>query len=287
MKKLLIAVAALGVIAAASYVLAPQVAAQMRARVTPDLNVVIGGSQIGVSIRDLDSDELAKAKLPQPGGALIEDVREGTPAARAGFRDGDIVIEFDGERVRSARHFTRLVQETPAGRTVQATVLRDGTRQTLQVTPEAGGRAFIDIGPRVSRELEARLWRLPGDLRFDFDIDVPRNFETLVSPRRLGATVAGLNSQLAEYFGVKGGVLVSSVESGSPAAQAGLRAGDVITGINGQAVDAVADVSRAVRNARPGDTLELRVTRDRKELTLKATIPDRPREPSTEPVLPV
>lgn len=286
MKKLLIAVAALGVIAAASYVLAPHVAAQVRARVTPDLNVVIGGSQIGVSIRDLNSDELAKAKLPQPGGALIEDVREGTPAARAGFRDGDIVIEFDGERVRSARHFTRLVQETPAGRTVQATVLRDGTRLTLQVTPEAGGRAFIDIGPRVSRELEARLWRLPGELRFDFD--VPRNFETLVSPRRLGATVAGLNSQLAEYFGVtKGGVLVSSVESGSPAAQAGLRAGDVITGINGQTVDAVADVSRAIRNARPGDTLELRVTRDRKELTLKATIPDRPREPSTEPVLPV
>jgi len=61
----------------------------------------------------------------------------------------------------------------------------------------------------------------------------------------------------------------------------------VIIAINGQTVDGVADVSRAVRNARPGDTLELRVTRDRKELTLKATIPDRPREASAEPVLPV
>jgi serine protease Do len=287
MKKPLIAFAALLVVGAALAALAPQAAAQVRARVAPDLNVVIGGSQIGVSIRDLDSDELAKAKLPQPGGALIEDVREGTPAARAGFRDGDIVVEFDGERVRSARHFTRLVQETPAGRTVQATVIRNGTRQTLQVTPETGRRAFIDIGPRVLREIEARRRRLPRDLMFDFDIVVPRDFETLVSPRRLGATIVGLNSQLAEYFGVKRGVLVSSVENRSPAAQAGLRAGDVIIAINGQSVDGVADVSRAVRNARPGDTLELRVTRDRKELTLKATIPDRPREASAEPVLPV
>ena len=74
------------------------------------------GSQIGVSIRDVEDDDAKAAKLPAPGGVVIEEVSEDSPAARAGMKKGDIVVEFDGERVRGVRQFTRLVQET-TGRT--------------------------------------------------------------------------------------------------------------------------------------------------------------------------
>ena len=76
-------------------------------------------SEIGVSVRDLTADEVAKAKLPQAGGVLVEDVRDGSAASRAGLRDGDLIVEFDGERVRSASHLTRLVRESVPGRAVK------------------------------------------------------------------------------------------------------------------------------------------------------------------------
>src|SRR5688500_15466777 len=92
------------------------------------------GSGIGVSVRDLTPQE---SERTEGGGVLLEDIREGTPAARAGFKSGDIVVEFDGERVRSARQFMRLVRETRPGRAVRAVVLRGSARETVTVTPEA------------------------------------------------------------------------------------------------------------------------------------------------------
>ena len=82
------------------------------------------GAQIGVSIRDFNDDELKAGKVTT--GVVIEDVEADSPAQKAGFKAGDIVVEFDGERVRSTRQFTRLVQETVAGRAVTAAVTRDG-----------------------------------------------------------------------------------------------------------------------------------------------------------------
>jgi serine protease Do len=64
-----------------------------------------------VGIRDVTTDDATKAKMAQPSGVYIESVREGSPAAKAGMQTGDIVVDFDGERVRSASHFTRLVRK--------------------------------------------------------------------------------------------------------------------------------------------------------------------------------
>src|SRR5687768_12640389 len=85
---------------------APAAGAQGRGRTMPGTEMMMlegGGSEIGVSVRDLNSDEVAKAKLAQPGGVVIEEVRAGSPASRAGLMNGDIVVEFDGERVRGVR----------------------------------------------------------------------------------------------------------------------------------------------------------------------------------------
>lgn len=228
------------------------------------------GSRLGVTVSDLDA---AGTKAAPQGGVRIEEVAAGSPAEKAGLKAGDIVVEFDGERVRSARQFTRLVQETPEGRTVAMAVVRDGQRQTLQATPEA--RAFswrFDVdGDRIRREVERSLR--------DFQLDMPSfSFRWDEAARgrggRLGVSVEGLTPQLAEYFGARdGGVLVLSVSENSPAARAGLRAGDVITAIDGTRVRDARTLARAVAAARGEITIGL--LRDRKELTLKATLDPR------------
>jgi hypothetical protein len=78
------------------------------------------GSWIGVSVRDVVADDVSKMKLPGPEGVVVEEVTRESPAETAGLKAGDVIVEFDGDRVRSTRQFTRLVQETPSGRKVQA-----------------------------------------------------------------------------------------------------------------------------------------------------------------------
>jgi len=256
MRKVVIAVAA----AVALAVGAPAVWAQAR------------GSEIGVSVRELRSEEAAASRE----GVFVEDVRADSPASRAGLRTGDIVVEFDGERVRSVRQFTRLVRETPPGRAVKATVVRGGSRQALDITPQQSRRASIVL-PDVELEIERGMRALPRD--FDFDFDLPAGPG---ARRRLGVTLTPLSDQLAAYFGAAEGVLVSAVEADSPAAQAGVRAGDVVTAVGGRAVRSPSDVTRAIRDAPAGAALEIRLLREKKELTVKATIPDRRPAPSRD-----
>ena len=241
-------------------------------------------SSIGVSIVELTGDQAAKAKV-ESGGVLIERVHEGTPAARAGFKAGDVVVEFDGERVRSTRQFTRLVQETPPNQPVRATVVRDGARQTFSVTPELG-RAVGDPSSEI-RALADGHSRYATPFPNSTDWSAPPAIAWFVQPQvRLGASIGVLGEQLASYFGVKQGVLVESVDAGSPAADAGLKAGDVITEIDGRAVSEPAQVTDAVRTAQPGASVDLQVVRDKKPLTLKATLPqpDRQRARTARPI---
>ena len=294
MRKALVAGAAAVALAAAAFALAPAVWSQTTSsddkRDRRFMMLDGRGSSIGVSIRDVDADDIAKAKLGQSGGVMIEDVDENSPAAKAGLREGDVIVEFDGERVRSARHFARLVQETPEGRSVRATVVRDGSRQSLDVAPERGARWSGDftylphIADDVQREVERGMRALPRDFAFDlkWDGEIPH---AKVWPRgRLGAQLSPLTDQLAQYFGAKEGVLVSSVDSDSVGAKAGLKAGDVITAVDGQSVQEPRDVAEGLRNA-DGTEVTIAVVRDRKPLTLKAQLPEQ-RRTKPRPVRP-
>ena len=110
-----------------------------------------------MSIRDVDGSDKTKAA----GRVVIESVDEDSPASKAGLKTGDIVTEFDGERVRSVRQFTRLVSETPEGRTVATVVMRDGQRVTVNVTPEARGTRSACSGV-IAEPLE-QLYRARDD----------------------------------------------------------------------------------------------------------------------------
>ena len=224
------------------------------------LPLVGPGSSIGITVRDTDT------------GVVVQEVRSDTPASRAGLQAGDVVTEFDGERTRSAAQFTRLVRETAPGRMVRIAVLRSSKPMTMDIVPE--GRDSINI-PDLTRDLQRHFPGWPPDFTFDFDGD--GGVFTRLSQRRLGVTVTPLSDQLATYFGVKQGVLVSAVTAGSAAETAGLKAGDVITMVRGQSVSDPGDVVRELSAAESGTSVEIRVTRDRKEITLAAKMPERTR----------
>ena len=230
------------------------------------------GTQLGINVSDT------------PSGVRVDTVHASTPAEKAGVREGDLVVEFDGERVRSAMQLTRLVHETPQGRQVTIAVMRDGKRQTLQATPEAREPGT------GSRELEFFMRQLPEfNFRYDdrprrFEYRLPERFEYRVpeglpfmgSRGRLGVTIQSLTPDLEEYFGAKnGGALVSSVARDSAAAKAGVKAGDVIISIDGRAISDSDDLMRELRALKGEITLV--VLRDRKEITLKATLTDEPK----------
>ncbi len=231
------------------------------------------GAQLGVRVSNVDVTAAT-------GGVRIDEVNQDSPAEKAGLREGDVVVEYDGERVRSARQFTRLVQETPDGRTVKIAVLRDGQKQTVDATPEEGGHTwnFSIDGDQIRREIERGLRDLPRDFRFDdrgprrFEYRLPERVMPFMGSRgRLGVSVQSLTPDLEEYFGAtSGGALVSSVAQDSAAAKAGIKAGDVITSINGDRVSDAGDLMRELDGATGEVTIV--VLRDKKELTLKAVL---------------
>jgi serine protease Do len=227
------------------------------------------GAQIGVTIRDLTDEDL-KGKAAT-GGVSVENVEAESPAEKAGFKAGDIVVEFDGERVRSGRQFTRLVQESATGRTVPAAVLRDGQRVALNVQPREGGFRFVDGFPPVPPVPPTPPAPLARSFKFDGPV-IARMFGG-----RLGVTVSELSPQLAEYFGTKEGVLVTTVNESSAAAKAGVKAGDVITAIDGEAVDDATTLSRRAQRLDSGDEFALTIVRDRKTMTLKGKVEAAPK----------
>ena len=230
---------------------------------TPGFMVLAGrGAEIGVQVVDR-----------KDGGVVIEEVRPDSPAEKAGVKRSDVIVNFDGERVRSVRQFTRLVQETPPGRTVKATVLRDGQQRDLEITPREGRGAlngsfvFRDRLPdmRAFGDRLPYLDMLPRGMPFDFDLP------GMMAAPRLGVDVDPLSDQLAAYFGAKEGILVRSVTEGSAASRAGLKAGDVITSVDGQPVRAREDLVRALRDAK-SDEMTIGIVRDRKESSVTVRI---------------
>ena len=261
-------VAAAGVGAA----FAPMAEAQSRAPRAAEVFAFAGGGRIGVSISDLDAEDI-KGKVNS--GVVIDEVESDSPAAKAGLRKGDIVVEFDGERVRSVRQFTRLVSETPAGRAVSAAVMRDGQRVSVNITPrESDAFRMLDSDRWISRIPSVRP-AIPAPPPAPRPPAVPRSpmIESFLwGGNRLGVAIEDLSPQLAEYFGAKDGVLVSSVESDSAAAKAGVKAGDVITSVNGNSVESGTELRRRLSNLEAGDEFTLGITRDKRSMTLKGKL---------------
>ena len=261
----------LGVIAL-MFLLAPAVKGQT-AKPRPYFELksqILGGSGIGVSVRDVDDADLKREKLPALGGAVVEDVQTDSPAAKAGMKAGDVIVSFDGEKVRSARHLSRLIEETPAGRDVETTVIRAGEKVSMKMAPVSTD-FFRTFEPLMKRRLELAS---PDAYRFYAPkLDPGTGFYGSFLNRRFGwngVTVQDLTGQLGDYFGAREGVLVTAVEDGSAAKTLGLKAGDVITKIGDYTVRSTADWWRRMSTA--SGEVAVTIVRDRKEMTLRGKI---------------
>ena len=228
----------------------------------------IGGrARLGVSIREVTAEKARELKLPGEYGALVTEVAEDSPAAKAGLQEDDVILKFDGERVRSASHLIRLVRETPAGRSVTLQVSRGGQTRSLMAELE---------------EREAH-FRMPRIHIPEVDVRVMRPLGVFDRRPRLGITADDLTAQLADYFGVQQGegVLVREVLTGTPAERGGLKAGDVIVRVDEEEVGSVSQLRHALAEAtREKEKLTVIVIRDREQQALEVEI-ERPRRSSS------
>jgi serine protease Do len=221
------------------------------------------GSFLGVGIQEIDSNRAKELKLPDDAGVEVTRIAPDSPAEKAGIKTGDVVTQYNGQRVENMEQFSRMVRETPAGRDVKIGIVRNGVPQTI--TAKIVGR------PVISGQLIPAPVQNPFELRFP---DMPQSRMTWRSTV-LGVEAEALDGQLAEFFGVQEGVLVRAVTKGSSADKAGIRAGDVIVRVDDLKVSTPADISNRLRGLR-GRSVSVVVVRERKEINVMLSSMTRP-----------
>ncbi len=197
---------------------------------------------LGLELQPEMTPELAKQfNLPGIDGALVTKVEAESPAARAGFVEGDFVVEFNGQKVKDMRHLRLMVSETLPGRKVTLKVVRNGSQKTLMATLE----------------------EMPNEQLASRGQDRPAKRSKSNTDSLDGVEVTDLDAQARREAGVPRnihGALVTNVDQDSNAADAGLRAGDVIVGINRQPVRN-ADEAVALSDKAKGERILLRIWR--------------------------
>ena len=178
---------------------------------------------LGVQIQPVTKDIATGIGLDKTEGAIVSRIEEGSPAAKTGLRTGDVILSVNGKTVRDARDLSR-----------QIAFMGPGTTATLQVWREG-----------ASRDLPVTIGRLAGDQRAG--VEAERTDRSDTGPDKLGLSLAPAPS----VVGPDGrGVAIVGVEPNSPAAEKGLKAGDVIADVAGRAVETPADVRRAIEDSR-------------------------------------
>jgi serine protease Do len=202
----------------------------------------VSRSWLGVSIQPL-TPELAKGfNLSDAKGALVSNVTDDSPAAKAGIKAGDVIMEYDGRKVSRSEDLPRLVAETPAGREVPVTVLRDG--KSVKLTAKVA--KLDEPDQRVAGEVGEK--------------------------SKLGVAVEPVTPGIAKELGLKEakGLVVKRVEDGSPAATAGIRPGDVILEVDRQPVKDVAALKQLVDKHAKGTPMVMLL--QRKDATLYVAV---------------
>jgi membrane-associated protease RseP (regulator of RpoE activity) len=240
-----------------------------------------GGSFLGVYAEDITKENMSRYGLRDVRGVGVTEIVKDSPAEKAGLKKDDVIVRFDAEAVTSARKLNRLVSEVAPDHTVRLTISRGGAEQEISVTLAKRNETqnvFGNMGNQVFRSMppeffpnnpNGRLQIDPGQMKINPG-EGPFVF-SFGGGRRIGISTQTLTKQLADYFGVKdGGLLVTAVTENSPAAKAGLKAGDVITAVDGEKVESSGDIARLINKKQDGD-VSLTIVRDRNTRTIRVT----------------
>jgi serine protease Do len=238
-----------------------------------------GEGFLGVYAENISRENMGRYHVNQVRGVGVTRIVKDSPAEKAGLRQDDVILRVDGENITSVRKLNRIVSELAPDQSVKITVSRNGSEQDITATIGKRSANFFTkdlLGkqPKVWKweGNEPKEWKFEGPL---LNKSFPNNGDLtfmLDNSRRIGVSTMELTKQLADYFGITGGkgVLVTAVTEDGPAAKAGVRAGDVITAVDGEAIDSPGDVTRVINRKKEGD-VTLTVVRNKTQQTIHVT----------------
>ena len=278
--------------------------------------VAAGHGFLGIMLQDLTPSMAKALQMGDGTGVIVNSVTDDSPAAKAGMVDGDVIVELNGAKVTDTAGFTSSVRALAPGDKAVLMVQRDGKKKTLtaelgerptDLAGNANARGEIRIitpdgesvqkfeGLEGLKNLDHMKMMQDGNMKIlviprgDDDADVAEGEEggeqriivkTMGGEDRgwLGVRLDALNEQLGDYFGVKdgAGVLVTEVVEDSPAAKAGLLAGDVIVKVGDEQTASPDALHEAMGDTKPGDDLALTVLRKGARKTITAKLGEMP-----------
>jgi serine protease Do len=226
---------------------------------------------LGVSITDVDADKAQTLKLKDTHGAVITLIDHDAPAGQIGLKINDVVLAIDGENIDNADQLRKMLRELPPGRKLSLEISRDGNIQTLAVQLAERKTLDHDIWDKIDNDGDT-ITRAPGmGIVGGGGTDVPASggfhLPFFGGSLNVGALVEPLTSQMADYLGIEGGLMIKQVTRKSEASTAGFRAFDVILKVGADSINTSADWERALRSNQ-GKPVSVTILRDRKQQTL-------------------
>lgn len=243
------------------------------------------GVFLGILVSELDDKE--KKDLKSDNGALVVNVIEESEADKAGIKEKDVIISFNGQEINTAKELNDLVEEIKEETAVKLTLLRDGIEQAIEATLKKSDKSSYKFS---TSDDDGFSWHFSGDDddfswvsgEGDQNIIIKKLKDGLIEINGgagkggfLGVEVKGLSEQMREYFEVKFGVLIETVIEKSAAETAGLKAGDVITHIEGREIKDYGDLVRTVSYYNPEETIKIEFVRKGSQKSVKAKLAER------------
>jgi serine protease Do len=235
---------------------------------------------LGIEMVEVNKQNIAKYGLSTVRGVAVEKVVENSPAQQAGIQVGDVIVAINGDEVTGSRKLIRLINEISPDHQAKITILRNGVEREITVTltkrpPEKfEGGMFGTRFPTVSGDGRIVRFPIPDLPSSDGEILVRRSEGNTVvfynEDRQIGTRVTPLSKQLADYFGVSEGkgMLITEIIEDSPAVKAGLKAGDVIVGLDGKQITNQLELTRGLMVKKEGE-VSLTIVRDKNRQTIK------------------
>jgi predicted metalloprotease with PDZ domain len=240
---------------------------------------------LGVDVSDIDPDKAQTLKLKDVRGAVITLIDHDAPAGQVGLKVNDVVLGVNGQNVDNAEALRRVLRDLPPGSKLSLVISRDGNIQTMAVQLVDRKAMEHDIWARLDIDVDGIAPPTPpamGLTGSDAPISSGFHISMFTSTLNVGALVEPLTSQMAEYLGVPGGLMIKQVARKSEAAAAGFKAFDVILKVGTDPIATSADWDRDLRSYK-GKPVQVIILRDRKQQTLTLQVDSKHRSAITAP----